>query len=335
MSNFQDFYAAGNVPEDVISAFYDISPTDYRFISSIEQVSADSAYKEYFEHSLAAPDKDNAAIDGADITDYDTSQGDRRLSPCQLTERGIQLGDQAEGSDGFGPNITKFDTQLEYRVQESYRDIEAAALSENASQIQVSGATPGKLPGFFACVATNTRFGGGGGADGGWNGTIFAAPTPGTTRALPESEIHEVLAEINTEGGRPDQMHMIPLMKSQFTQYMMTSSARIGAIYTPTQGGSGGATAVASIQMFESDFGAMEVIANQIMQPEAADRTNVAIVDTRYWACATQWDPRAKRLGASGHGESWLVNCSKTLCALNEASSGAVRDVDHTTAMVP
>ncbi len=332
MSNFQDFYAAGNVPEDVIRAFYDISPTDARFTMGVEQVSADSAYKEYFEHALAAPDKNNAAIDGAAITDYDTSQGDRRLSPCQLPERGIQLGDQAEGSDGYGPNITKFDTQLEFRVQELYRDIEAAALSENASQLQVSGTTPGKLPGFFACVATNTRSNG---TDGGWNGTIFAAPTPGATRALPESEIHEVLAEINTQGGRPDQMHMIPLMKSQFTQYMMTSSARIGAIYTPTQGGSGGATAVASIQMFESDFGAMEVIANQIMQAEEATRTNVAIVDSRYWACATQWDPRAKRLGADGHGESWLVSASKTLCALNERASGAVRDVNHTVAMVP
>lgn len=339
MATFHDFYIAGNIPEDVIRTFYDISPTDRKFSGAIEQDGAASAIKEYFEHTLNAPNKNNAVVDGADVSTDSTSQGDRRKSPCQLTEHVIKLGDQAENSDGFGPNITKLDTQLEYRTQESYRDIEAATLSENASVIPTD-AVAGKLPGFFAAATTNVRVGAGG-SGGGWNsGTgVFDAPTPGTPRALPESQIHEVLSEISVQGGMPDMLQMIPQLKSKFSNFMMTSSARIGAIYTPTQGGGNGATAVASIQMFESDFGAMEVISNPIMQPEVAtpgsERTNLAIIDSRYWSCATQWDPRAKRLGSTGHGETWLVNCSKTLCALNERSSGAVRDIDYAADMVP
>lgn len=340
MSDFETFYTAGNIPEDVVRAFYDVSPRDNRFTGSIEQMGADSVKKEFFEHKLNTPNKDNASPDNAAASGDDTSQGDRYADYCQLPQRNISLGDQAEASDSFGPNITKLDTQLEYRTTELYRDIEAAALSENASVIPVGNTTAAKLAGFFAWVRTNTRFGPTTGADGGWNtGTgVVDSPTPGDTRALSEAEILDVLAECEEQGGNPDEFMMIPRLKSKFSSFMFTSSARIGAIYTPTPGGQGGATAVGSVQVYESDFGACEVISNNVMQPEVAtggsERTNFAIIDTRYWSCATQWDPRAKRLGPTGTGETWQVTCSKTLCALNERASGAVRDINYTLDMV-
>lgn len=338
MATFQEFYDAGNIPEDVIRSFYDISPTDNRFTGEIEQMGADSVKKEWFEHTLNAPDKDNATPDGAVASGDDTTQGDRIWNYCQMPDRNISLGDQAEASDSFGPNITKFETQLEYRTKELYRDFEASALSENASVIPVGSTTAAKSAGFFAFVATNTSFGAGG-ADGGFNsGTgVVDAPTAGTTRALSEGDILTVLEECNVQGGDPNEMQMIPQLKRKFSNFMFTSSARIGAIYTPTPGGEGGATAVGSIQMYESDFGALEVISNRIMQPEdsgsGTERTNFAIIDTQYWAVAAQWDPRAKRLGPTGTGENWQVTQSKTLCALNERSSGAVRDIDYTQDM--
>ncbi len=339
MATFQEFYDAGNIPEDVIRAFYDISPTDIRFTGEIEQMAADSVKKEWFEHVLNTPDKDNAVPDGADASGDDTTQGDRIWNYCQMPDRNISLGDQAEASDSFGPNITKFETQLEYRTKELYRDFEASALSENASVIPVGNTVAAKSAGFFAFCKTNTQFGAGG-ADGGFNsGTgVVDAPTPGTTEALSEGKMLTVLEDIETEGGDPNQLQMIPKLKRKFSNFMFTSSARIGAIYTPTPGGEGGATAVGSIQMYESDFGALEVISNRIMQPEdsgsGTERTNLGVIDTQYWSVASQWDPRAKRLGPTGTGENWQVTHSKALCALNERSSGAVRDIDYTLDMV-
>ena len=337
MATFDDFYQAGNIPEDVIRAFYDISPTDIRFTGEIEQMAADSVKKEWFEHVLNAPDKDNAVPDGAVASGDDTTQGDRIWNYCQMPDRNISLGDQAEASDSYGPNITKFESQLEYRTKELYRDCEASALSNNASVAPVGSTTAAKSAGFFAWVKTNTN---GSGADGGFDsGTgIVAASAEGITRALSEGHILGVLEECNVQGGDPNQFQMIPQLKSKFSNFLFTSSARIGAIYTPTPGGQGGATAVGSIQMYESDFGALEVISNRIMQPEnstgGSERTNFAIIDTQYWAVASQWDPRAKRLGPTGTGENWQVTHSKTLCALNERSSGAVRDIDYTLDMV-
>ncbi len=338
MATFRDFYDKGNIPEDVIRAFYDISPTEIRFTGAIEQMAADSVKKEFFEHKLNAPDKDNATADGSTASGDDTTQGDRYVNYCQMPDRNISLGDQAEASDSFGPNITKFETQLEYRTKELYRDFEASALSANASVIPVGNTVAAKSAGFFACVRTNTSFGATG-ADGGYNtGTgVVDAPTDGTTRALSEGDILTVLQECNVQGGDPNQFQMIPQLKTKFSNFMFTSSSRIGAIYTPTPGGQGGATAVGSVQMYESDFGALEVISNRIMQPEnstgGSERTNFAIIDTQYWAVASQWDPRAKRLGPTGTGENWQVTCSKTLCYLNERASGAVRDINYTLDM--
>ncbi len=331
MANFPAFYNAGNVPEKVINQLFNIDPTEVIFQSRIEQDTQASGKHEFIEESLNPPDKDNARIDGVDNTDDSTNQGVRKFSWCQLTGRGITLGSQAESSDGFG-NITKFGRQLRNRTNETRRDREASYLSENASVEGVEGTTAGKSAGFFAWVETNTSFGAGG-SDGGFSGTTVSSPTPGTTRALSETDISTVHEQAFTAGGNIDCFQMIPALKTKWTNFMFTSSARIGAIYTPTQAGGDGATAIGSIQMYESNWGAVEVKANRIMQEEAADRTNLALVDSSMWANSVQFDVRAERLAKTGHANKWLVESSWTLLALNEKASAAVRDVDQTADM--
>ncbi len=332
MANFPAFYNAGNVPEKVINQLFNIDPTEVIFQSRIEQDTQASGKHEFIEESLNAPDKNNARIDGVDNTDDSTNQGVRKFSWCQLTGRGITLGSQAESSDGFG-NITKFGRQLRNRTNETRRDREASYLSENASVEGVEGTTAGKSAGFFAWVATNTSFGAGG-SDGGFSGTTVSNPTPGTPRALSETDISTVHEQAFTAGGNIDCFQMIPALKTKWTNFMFTSSARIGAIYTPTQAGGDGATAIGSIQMYESNWGAVEVKANRIMQAEAADRTNLALVDSSMWANSVQFDVRAERLAKVGHARKWLVESSWTLLALNEKASAAVRDVNQTLDMV-
>jgi len=337
MSNFPAFYDAGNVPEKVINELFNISPTEVLFTQMIEQDTQASGKHEFIEEVLNTPDKDNARIDGADNANDSTTQGTRKHSWCQLTGRGITLGSQAESSDGFG-NITKFGRQLQNRTNETRRDREAAYLSENPSVEGVEDTTAGKSAGFFAWVSTNTSFGAGVGADGGWNSGVVDAPTPGTTRALSETDISTVHQAAFTAGGNVDCFHMIPALKTQWTNFMFSSSARIGAIYTPTQSGGDGATAIGSIQMYESNWGAIEVKANRIMQPEVATpgstRTNFALVDSSMFANSVQFDVRAERLAKTGHANKWLVESSWTLLALNQEASGAVRDIDYEVAMV-
>ena len=334
MAIFADFYNAGNVPEDVINALFDISPIDRPFTGRIEHIGADSANKEWLDHVLATPNTSNAIIDGAAASDDSTSQATRYVQRMQLAERGIVLGDQATNSRGFG-NITQFATQLEKRVNELYRDLEASSLSRNASVIGTAGVAA-VAAGFFAQVKTNVSFGAGGSA-GGWNaGTgVFDAPTQSTAaRALSENNILTVLESINTQGGRPDAMTMIPALKRRFSSFMMTSSSRVGVLVTQAPAGEGGASAVQSVMTYETDFGVISVLNNQIMQPVAADRADVAIFQTDMASCSDQWTPRAKRLGPTGAGERWQVTNSSGSILLNERAHGGVFDNDQTTDMV-
>ena len=332
MARFDDFYTAGNVPEKVINRLWEISPKENPFTTRIQQGSKRSAKHEFLEHALATPNKDNAAIDGAAQTDDSTSQAVRKWDWCQLTERGIQLGSQAEASDGFG-GITSFARQLESRTAETRNDREACHLSENGSR-EGDGLNASRSAGFFAWVETNTNFGATG-ADGGFDSGTgrVASPTAGTARALSEGDISGVHQSAFKAGGNIDCFMMIPELKTRWTNFMFSSSSRIGAIYTPTKAGEGGATAIGSIQMYESNWGAVEVMANRIMQAEAANRTNFALIDSRMWENSEQFGVRAERLAKDGHGETWMVESSWTLLALNEASSGAVRDIDYTQDM--
>lgn len=337
MKTFADFYAAGNIPEDVINALYDVSPTDRPFTGRIAHVGAASSIKEWIDHVLRAPSVTNAIIDGADASADDTSEGVRYKNPMQLQEAGIRLGDQAQESDSFG-NISKFETQLEKRVNELYRDLEARSLSNKASVLPVAGTTAGEQGGFFAQLATATAHGAGGSA-GGWNsGTgVFDAATLGTVEALSETNLLTVLQTINTNGGRPDAMTMQPSVKSQFSAYMMSSSSRVGVLVTQAPGGAGGATAVGTVQVYESDFGTLEVLNNQIMQYlDSPTNTNagLAVFQTDMANCADQWTPRAKRLGPTGAGEKWQVTNSGGVLLLTEKAHGGVFDINDQLAMV-
>ena len=338
MATFADFYNAGNVPEDVINALFDISPIERPYTGRIAHIGADSAIKEWLDHVLRAPKNDNAVIDGADQASDETSQGTRYRNPLQLQEAGIQLGDQAMESDGFG-NITKFETQLEKRVNELYRDLEARSLSAKASVLPVAGTTAGEQGGFFAQVKTATAHGAGGSA-GGWNaGTgVFDAPTLGTPAAMSETTLLGIMETISTNGGRPDAMTMRPPLKRRFSSFMMTSSSRVGVLVTQAPGGAGGATAVGTVMVYETDFGTLEVLNNQIMltldAPGTSANDGVAIFQTDMANCADQWTPRAKRLGPGGHGERWSVSNSSCAMLLTEKAHGGYFDIDATTDMV-
>lgn len=333
MAVFADYYNAGNIPEDVINIVFDPSVREQPFLMRIAHIGSTSSIKEFLDTTLRTPNKDNAIIDGANSGTDDTSQGTRYKQPMQLYDGNIKLGDQAMESDSFD-SIADFSRQLRDRTDEQRRDIEATALSENASVLPTN-AVAAKAAGFFAQVKTATAFAAGG-ADGGWNtGTgVFDAPTQATTPvALSEATLLGVMETANTNGANLDQMHMIPALKTKFSGFMMSSSSRIGTLITQAPSEVTGATAIQSVEVYKTDHGAVEVINNRIMQPEAATRTNVALVTSDMAQCVDQWTPRAKRLGPSGAGEQWQVTSSGGLILNSERSHGAVRDINPTLDM--
>lgn len=340
MKTFGDYYADGMIPEDVINVAYDPSVIILPLSNAVDHLGATSSIKEWFDKTLRAPKIDNAIIDGAPAAADDTSTGIRYRQPMQLQEAGISLGDQAMESDSFD-NIADFSLQLEDRTNELRRDTEANALSSQPSVLPVSNTTAGEAAGFFAQVATAVDFGGGG-AVGGWNPStgVFDAPTAGTPRPLSENTLLSVMATANQNGANLDRAYMVNALKAKVSNYMMTSSSRVGVLVTqtPTEGKSP-ANAVQSVQTYYTDYGSIELINDRLMVPLVATpgstNTAVAIMETAMAACVAQWTPRAKRLGPAGAGETWQVTSSRGLILRTERSHAAVLDIDYEIDMVP
>ncbi len=337
MAVFADFYNAGNIPEDVINTLWDPSVRYGKYTNAIAHIGSTSSVKDFLDKTLRTPNAGNKIIDGGNSNRDDTSQGIRYEQPMQLADGNIVLGDQAMQSDSFG-NISDFSTQLGDRAAELDRDCEANALSALPS-IKPTAAIAAQAAGFFAQVSTATSHGATGSA-GGWNsGTgVFDAPTDGTTRALSETDILSVMEQANTNGANLDQMHMIPALKTKFSNFMMTSSSRIGTLITNAPGDGTGATAVAAVDVYVSDHGTVEVVNNRLMQPENStggqERTNVAITETAMANCVDQWTPRAERLGRTGAGDTWQVTSSRATILLTERSHAGVFDINYTLDMV-
>ena len=332
---FAEYYADGMIPEDVINVAYDPSVINLPLLNNVDHIGTTSSIKEWFDKTLRAPNPNNAIVDGVDAVADDTSSGIRYRQPMQLQEAGIGLGDQAMESDSFD-NIADFSLQLEDRTNELRRDTESNALSSNASVLPAAPATAGKSAGFFAQVKTAVDVGGGAGAVGGWNdGTgVFDAPTAGTTRALSEGTLLTVMETAHGNGAELDRAYMVRQLKTKVSNYMMTSSSRVGVLVTqtPTDGNSP-ANAVQSVQTYYTDHGTIELINDRLMVPLVATpgstNTGIAIMETAMAACVDQWTPRAKRLGPTGAGEKWQVTSSRGLILRTERSHAAVLDIDY------
>ena len=331
---FEEYYNAGNIPEDVINTMFDPSVRVMPLTGRIAHIGATSAIKEWLDKTLRTPSTSNVVIDGGNSSTDGTSKGTRYRQPMQLQDVNISLGDQAMESDSFD-NIADFARQLGDRTDELRRDTEARSLSNKASVLPAAGVA-GQSAGFFAQIKTATAHGATGSA-GGWNaGTgVFDAATQGTTEALSEAKLLGVMETAHTNGADLDMVHMIPKLKTKFSQFMMTSSSRVGTLVTQAPGGAGGATAVQSVMVYETDHGVVEVISNRIMQEEATNRTNVAVVQSDMIECVDQWTPRAKRLGPSGAGEQWQVTNSFGTILLTERAHAAVFDINPTSDMIP
>lgn len=64
---------------------FDISRIPLPFTDSVGSLSTGNSYKEWTLDELAAPDTDNAEVDGADATGNDTKIGSRVGNHCQIS----------------------------------------------------------------------------------------------------------------------------------------------------------------------------------------------------------------------------------------------------------
>jgi hypothetical protein len=198
--------------------------------------------------------------------------------------------------------------QIAKKSKELKRDIEATLL---ANQAKSAGSSSGaRLFGSIGSwVATNDVFGSGG-ASGATGGT---ARTDGTQRALTEDLLKSVIKSVWTAGGSPSVIMTGPFNKQKVSGFT-GGSTRFDA--------SEDKTLYASIDVYSSDFGDLEVVPNRFSR----DR-DLHVLDMDYWAVGFLRDFTMYDLSKTGDSEKRQLLVELTLISRNEAASGLVADL--------
>ncbi len=310
--------AGGLVREDVMDQIWQIDHIPLPFTDRAGTASVDNAYTEWTTRELSAPDLNNKVIDGADLTGNNTVVGLRVGNHCQESVKIVRVSDRANASDTIG-GAGGLAEQTGERQKELKQDLEAISLTAQASVADDGSAVAGQT-GTHTGFNTSTK--------------VVAAGTAGTKRALTEKMLRDVAQAVFQAGGdeRAALVAMCrPPVKRLIDEYSFTSSARIAT--QTTEIGDGPGTAVGYIDVFKSDFNALELVANRLQPVTAAATSTLGLFNFEFIKLGYLKPLYMKTLATTGLAENRAMCVDWCTMVLNEKAEGAIFDIDEAVPM--
>jgi hypothetical protein len=316
-ATFSSFTVVG-IREDLSDVIYDISPQDTPIMSSIGKSKATSVFHEWQTDSLAAATTANFLVEGADATDASVSPSTRIGNYTQIVGKTIRVSGTLEAVDKAGRKSEKA-YQMAKAAAEMKRDIETI-ITANQGQTAGSSTAARKLGSLLSYIKTNSSV----------NGTTVTGVDPttigvstrvdGTTRTFTEALLKAVIQEVFVSGGTPTLAVMRPALKQKVSGFQGNSAYRVN-----TDNSVGNVTVVAGADLYQSDFGILQLVPNRFMRE--ANR-EVLILDPEYAALAYLRPFQTKDLAVSGDSERSQLIAELTLEVRNEAAHGIVADLN-------
>jgi hypothetical protein len=308
---FATYEAIGN-REDLSDVIYRIDPTDTPFMTGVEREKATAVNHEWQTQALAAADNTNAQLEGDDPSTNATTATARLGNIAQISYKVARVTGTQRAVEHAGR-----DDELAYQEMlkglELKRDMENILAGTNQSKVTGNDTTARKTASVLSWIKTNTSKGGGGGADpSAADGT--GTRTDGTQRAFTEANLKTVLNSIWTSGGKPDTIMVGAFNKQVFSTF--TGRA------TPIEQAAS-KRIVAAVEVYESDFGRLDVIPNRFMRSR-----DVLILQMELWALAFLNGRRMVSipLAKTGDSDRRQLLSEYALVARNEKASGGVFD---------
>jgi len=341
-SDLKAALVGGLIREDVMNKIWDISKIPLPFTDMVGSGSAKNEYKEWTQDELAAPDLTNAVGDGANASGNDTKAGARVGNHHQISDKVVEVTFRSNASNTIG-RAKELAYQLTRRQQELRRDVEAISLSNQASLADDNeNDVVGKAGGLPTWLTTTYSDGGGtvGGFDKAGGGTtVTTARVPGTGRALSEVMVRDAVESIYEEGGDPTKMMSIPGVIRKFSEYLFTSSARVGTIMSDQGKSKEKAAALGSVNVFVTDFGTLLMVPNRLQQKykdvsTTLDVADVFILDPEYLSLCYLQGYRTDELAKLGQKERRQMLVDWTLIVNTEKAHGIIGDINPALAVV-
>lgn len=310
-STTQTYQAVGR-REDLTDVIHDISPTEVPFFSAIKKGTASNTFHEWQTDALAAADGSNAVVEGDDPANDAATATVRLGNYTQLSDKVIQVASSQRASTNAGRG-DELSYQLQKRSKELKRDIETR-ITGNYASVAGNASTARQCAGFEAWIQTNDSRGTSG-ANTAYSGGIQAAATDGTQRVYTETLLKDVLSLCWDNGGDPTMV-----MVGSFNKKAMSAFAGVADQTRDT--GNKRATIVGAADVYVSDFGQLNIIANRFSRTRSA-----LVVDPSMWKIAYYQRFKTEDLAKTGHSDRKMLSVEFTLEACNEKSSGVVADL--------
>jgi hypothetical protein len=308
-------YDAIGAREDLSDVIYNISPTDTPIMSSIGKTKATGVYHEWQTDSLAASTTANALVEGADATSATLSPTSRIGNYTQIVGKTVQVSGTLEAVDKAGRKSEKA-YQLAKASAEIKRDIETIITANQGQAVGTSNSTARKMGSLLSYIKTNTSK----------NGTSVTGVDPttvgvstrtdGTTRTFTETILKDVIAKVFVSGGTPSVLFVSPAQKQVVSSFTGLAAQRY---QVPT---SGQATILAGADLYQSDFGVLQIVPNRFMRTRDA-----LILDPEYAALAYLRPFQTNDLAKTGDSDNTQILAELTLEVKNEAAHGGAFDL--------
>ena len=315
MPTYTAFTATG-LREDLADVIYDISPQDTPIMSSIGKTKAAAVNHEWLKDSLAAATTANAAVEGADATAATLTPTTRVGNYTQIVSKTIQVSGTLEAVNKAGRKSEKA-YQLAKASAELKRDIETI-ISANQAKSAGNLSTARKMGSLLSYITTNTNKGAGtttAGGDPVGDGST-ARTDADTTRTFTETFLKDVVQQVFSEGGTPTLLVVPPALKQVVSGFTGLSQHRYNS------NASGQVTILAGADLYQSDFGVVQIVPNRFMRSRDA-----LVLDPEYAALAYLRPFQTNDLAMTGDSEKTQILAELTLEVKNEAAHGGVFDL--------
>jgi len=318
-------YSSVAIREDLSDVIYNIAPMDTPFLSGCAKMSADNTKFEWQTDTITAGAA-NRQLEGDDSPAATARSLPTRLDNYTQISRYIA---QTSGTDdavdyaGHGKHQAYMLAKLGKRMK---RDMEVM-LTQNIVKA-VGSATAGRATaGIPAWINTAHVAGGASGSPAAGSLGTTAMVNNTNTAACTEANIKATIKEAYDAGGQPDMM-LVPSAVKQ-TISGLSSGAGPGVPARNPVSGKGGATAIAAVDIYVSDFGTFKIVPDRNLSADGPGSVaaNVFFLDMDYWGVAWLRPFQTVTLAKTGDSDKQMLLGEYGLVSKNEKASAILASV--------
>ncbi len=291
-------YGQIGIREDLSDIIYDISPMDTYFFTNADRLVAKNTRHEWQTDALAAPNSDNAWVEGDDFSGIALTATTRIANITQISRKDIVVSRTANRVNTAGRK-QELAYQIARKGKELKRDIETACVQSKAATVGAAASarvsasvetwihSQAHVKGTSQTTASTTAP---------VAGLASTIGTDGTAEAFTEAELKSALQQAWSAGGETDVILLGPTLKGKLDQFTGIAT-RFRNVMSGQQ-----ADIVGAADVYVSDFGSHKVVLSRYMRASV-----VLCLDMEMWGIAWLDPIHMEDIAKSGDGEKRMI----------------------------